>query len=67
MIIEMFPAENGDAFLIRLDNGKNIVIDMGYATTYTNFIKDRFIDLNNKIIRNMLQNTEFCGIINPDL
>lgn len=23
-----------------------------------------FIDLNNKIIRNMLQNTEFCGIIN---
>lgn len=48
MIIEMFPAENGDAFLIRLDNGKNIVIDMGYATTYTNFIKDRFIDLNNK-------------------
>ena len=47
MIIEMFPAENGDAFLIRLDNGKNIVIDMGYATTYTNFIKDRFIDLNN--------------------
>ena len=48
MIIEMFPAENGDAFLIRLDNDKNIVIDMGYATTYTNFIKDRFIDLNNK-------------------
>lgn len=48
MIIEMFPAENGDSFLIGLDNGKNIVIDMGYATTYRNFIKDRFIDLNNK-------------------
>ena len=25
-----------------------------------------FIDLNNKIIRNMLQNTEFCGIINTE-
>ena len=25
-----------------------MVKDMGYATTYTNFIKDRFIDLNNK-------------------
>ena len=36
MIIEMFPAENGDAFLVRLDNGENILIDMGYNETYRN-------------------------------
>ena len=31
MVIEMFPAENGDAFLIRLENEKNIMVDMGYG------------------------------------
>ena len=41
MIIEMFPAKNGDAFLIRLDNKKNILIDMGYMDTYKTHIKDR--------------------------
>ena len=41
MIIEMFPAKNGDAFLIRLDNKKNILIDMGYMDTYKMYIKDR--------------------------
>lgn len=45
--IEMFPAENGDAFLINIDS-KNILIDMGYSTTYNKHIKDRLIELNNK-------------------
>ncbi|MCI9258718.1 MAG: MBL fold metallo-hydrolase [Romboutsia sp.] len=48
MIIEMFPAENGDAFLVRLDNGENILIDMGYNETYNKFIKNRLIDLKNE-------------------
>ncbi|CEO33247.1 MBL fold metallo-hydrolase [Paraclostridium sordellii] len=48
MIIEMFPAENGDAFLLRLDNGVNILIDMGYERTYKKFIKDRLIDLKDE-------------------
>ena len=48
MVIEMFPAENGDAFLVRLENGKNILIDMGYSETYKKFIKDRLLNLKNK-------------------
>lgn len=48
MVIEMFPAENGDAFLVRLGNGKNILVDMGYGETYQKFIKDRLLNLKNK-------------------
>lgn len=48
VIIEMFPAEGGDAFLLRFDNKKNIMIDMGYSCTYTNYIKDRLIQLKNQ-------------------
>lgn len=48
MIIEMFPAENGDAFLIRLDNKKNIIVDMGYSNTYKKYIKDRLIKIENE-------------------
>ncbi len=48
MKIDMFPAENGDAFIVRLDNNKNIIIDMGYSTTYNEYIKDSLIDMNDK-------------------
>jgi beta-lactamase superfamily II metal-dependent hydrolase len=48
MIIEMFPAEQGDAFLIRLENKMNILVDMGYATTYRDFIKKRLIEVKNE-------------------
>lgn len=48
MIIDMFPAENGDAFLIRFDNKKNILIDMGYTDTYKNHIKDRLLKIKNE-------------------
>lgn len=48
MIIDMFPAENGDAFLIRFDNKKNILIDMGYADTYKNHIKDSLLKIKNE-------------------
>lgn len=47
MIIEMFPAKNGDAFLIRLDNKRNILIDMGYIDTYKTYIKDRLVKIKN--------------------
>ena len=46
--IEMFPAENGDAFLLRFDNKKNILIDMGYSDTYRNYIRDRLIALKKE-------------------
>lgn len=44
----MFPAEGGDAFLLRFDNKKNILIDMGYSDTYTNYIKDRLLQLKRQ-------------------
>ncbi|MDU4927023.1 MBL fold metallo-hydrolase [Clostridium butyricum] len=44
----MFPAEGGDAFLLRLDNKKNILIDMGYSDTYTSYIKNRLIQLKEQ-------------------
>ena len=43
--IEMFPAKSGDSFLIRFDNKKNFLIDMGYADTYNTYIKPRLITL----------------------
>jgi len=46
--IEMFPAEGGDAFLLRFDNKKNIMIDIGYRDTYTNYIKDRLLQLKEQ-------------------
>jgi beta-lactamase superfamily II metal-dependent hydrolase len=48
MFIEMFPAENGDSFLIRLDNKKNILVDMGYIDTYKMYIKNRLMDLKKE-------------------
>ncbi|MEJ8553535.1 MBL fold metallo-hydrolase [Tepidibacter sp. Z1-5] len=48
MIIEMFPARNGDAFLIRLDNKKNILVDMGYIDTYKSNIRDSLQKINNE-------------------
>lgn len=46
--VEMFPAEDGDAFLLRFDNQKNILIDMGYSDTYTNYIKERLLQLKDQ-------------------
>ncbi|PEJ62410.1 MBL fold metallo-hydrolase [Bacillus toyonensis] len=48
--IEMFPADNGDSFLISC-KGKyktNILIDMGYEETYKEFIKPRLIELKER-------------------
>lgn len=43
--IKMFKAEKGDAFLIKFDNGQNILIDMGMPNTYTNEIRQELIKL----------------------
>ncbi|QNM88697.1 ComEC/Rec2 family competence protein [Aliarcobacter cryaerophilus] len=40
-----FEAENGDAFLIKFDNGQNILIDMGMPKTYENQIRKELIKL----------------------
>lgn len=43
----MYPAENGDCFLISLgkENRKHILIDCGYADTYHDFLKKDFKEL----------------------
>ena len=35
----------GDAFLIKFDNGQNILIDMGMPNTYENEIREELIKL----------------------
>lgn len=46
----MFPAKNGDAFLIRVGTKKNggILIDGGYSSTFTKYIKPELIKLNEQ-------------------
>jgi beta-lactamase superfamily II metal-dependent hydrolase len=43
-----FKAENGDAFLIRFDNGQNILIDMGMSKTYNSEIKQELIKISKE-------------------
>lgn len=43
--INMYPADAGDAFLIKFSNGKNIIIDMGYDTTYELYMKRDLTEL----------------------
>lgn len=46
----MFPAKNGDSFLIRVGTKKNgcILIDGGYSSTFTKYIKPELIKLNKQ-------------------
>lgn len=48
IIIEMFPADNGDSFLVRCIGEKtsNILIDLGYEDTYREHIKPKLLELN---------------------
>lgn len=52
--VKMFPAKNGDCFLVSLgaEEKKHILIDCGYAETYKNFLKDELktIANNNEMI-----------------
>lgn len=47
MRIKMYPAENGDAFLISSDK-TNILIDAGYARTFNSHIQQ---DLEENTVR----------------
>lgn len=47
MRIKMYPACNGDAFLISAA-GANILIDAGYAQTFDNYIAQDLLDLSRK-------------------
>ncbi|MFJ5792685.1 MBL fold metallo-hydrolase [Lysinibacillus sp. NPDC093197] len=49
IIIEMFPADNGDSFLVRCkgERTSNILIDFGYEETYREFIKPRLLELSS--------------------
>jgi len=48
--LKMFPASYGDSFLISCSGNKqtNILIDMGFMSTYTNVIKKELQRLNQK-------------------
>jgi glyoxylase-like metal-dependent hydrolase (beta-lactamase superfamily II) len=41
----MYPARNGDAFLIR-SSGRNILVDCGYASTYQQFVADDLLEIS---------------------
>jgi beta-lactamase superfamily II metal-dependent hydrolase len=42
ILVNIYPARSGDAFLVRFPNKKNIVIDMGFKDTYIDYIKGDF-------------------------
>ena len=46
----MFPAKNGDSFLIQTGTMQNdyILIDGGYSSTFTNYIKPELMKLNEQ-------------------
>lgn len=48
--IKMFPAKNGDSFLIQTGTMHNgfILIDGGYSSTFTNYIKPELMKLNKQ-------------------
>ncbi len=48
--IELFPAGNGDAILIRMGDTL-IMIDGGYPSTYRHYLKKRLIELNRQGFR----------------
>lgn len=41
----MFPAKEGDSFLINLNNQKHILIDCGYPDTYNKYIKEEMASI----------------------
>lgn len=45
VLIKIFPANEGDCFLISLENDKNILLDCGYPNTYSNYLKRELLKL----------------------
>ncbi|KAF5028814.1 hypothetical protein DSECCO2_655140 [anaerobic digester metagenome] len=56
--VKMFPAKNGDCFLVSLgeENKKHILIDCGYVETYNVYLKDELNEIadNNEVIDLMI-------------
>lgn len=42
--LKMYPANNGDAFLIKA-NGQHVLVDAGYASTYTTYLAGELAEL----------------------
>lgn len=42
ILVNIYPARSGEAFLVRFPNKKNIVIDMGFKDTYRKYIRKDF-------------------------
>lgn len=68
--IEMLPAEEGDCFLINIDNKYHVMVDGGTAYTYKHFLKSRLQSLANRgkkidlLIVSHIDNDHIGGIIN---
>lgn len=68
MKITILPANNGDSFLLEIDQN-NILIDGGYVNTYKKFLKPIFQELNrlgkkiNHLIVTHIDNDHISGII----
>lgn len=56
MNITIFPANNGDSFLIETKNDSVILIDGGYVSTYKEYIKPKLLELSktNKILSHLI-------------
>ncbi|MDD3645137.1 MAG: MBL fold metallo-hydrolase [Bacteroidales bacterium] len=48
MKIYSFNARNGDATYIRSNEGINIIVDMGYSETYTDYISSKITEIGEK-------------------
>ena len=47
MILTIYPANNGDSFLLEIKD-KIILIDGGYVDTYKNYIKPKLFELSKE-------------------
>ena len=69
IVVEMLPAQEGDCFLIAVDNKYHILVDGGTPYTYRHYLKPRLIKLaENKKVINLLiithvDNDHIGGII----
>lgn len=56
MVVTIFPANNGDSFLIETENGSIVLIDGGYVSTYREHIKPKLLELSkaNKNISHLI-------------
>lgn len=69
VVIEMLPAQEGDCFLISVDNNYHILVDGGTPYTYTHYLKARLIKLAKEkkaidlLIVTHIDNDHIGGII----